>query len=192
MVSSSDDLYNRKISGKLKLKGSLKVNGLRPKRAAADDSKTTVKADTDANSVRLTGTGRIVSSGNTVQGFETKFVEEIGLGDVIIVKHPTSNAYEERTVQSILSNRTLCVDDAFSNDLITTSVYFIRKQPPQGEASNISEAPKTDNKKLTTVTVREKSGMWSYKTTTKVIKANMTAEDRLNERVKHSRDKFCW
>lgn len=69
MVSSSDDLYNRKISGKLKLKGSLKVNGLRPKRAAADDSKTTVKADTDANSVRLTGTGRIVSSGNTVQGY---------------------------------------------------------------------------------------------------------------------------
>lgn len=128
------------------------------------------------------------------------------MGDVIIVKHPTSNAYEERTVQSILSNRTLCVDDAFSNDLITTSVYFISgfiiysdchntpsgKQPPQGEASNISEAPKTDNKKLTTVTVREKSGMWSYKTTTKVIKANMTAEDRLNERVKHSRDKFCW
>ncbi|GFE54765.1 hypothetical protein BaOVIS_021690 [Babesia ovis] len=186
MVTSSNDLYDRNLGGRLKLKG-LKSKGLRPKRAAAEDN-----AQAKANTLKeVEGTGRIVSSGNTIQGFGTKFVDEVVVGDSIIVKHPLSNANEERTVESILSNRTICVDDAFSNDLITTTVYIIRKA---AEADGVTHdaIPGATAKKASTITVREKTGMWSYKTTTKVVKAQMSAEDRLNERVKHSRDKYCW
>jgi hypothetical protein len=34
--------------------------------------------------------GRVVASGVTVQGFETKFMEEVEFGDTILVHHPTS------------------------------------------------------------------------------------------------------
>ncbi|GIX64279.1 uncharacterized protein BcabD6B2_37140 [Babesia caballi] len=203
MVATSGDLYNRNFGGKLKLKG-LKGKGLRPKRSAVDSDDASGKRNTPNNTTEVVGSGRIVSSGNTIQGFETKFVGEVAVGDTLIVKHPRTNTNEERTVESILSNRTLSVGEAFSSDLITTSVYIISgfhqacttlsagKQEPQDDAAANEEAAKPERKKVSTITVREKSGMWSYKNTTKVVTAQMSAEDRLNERVKHSRDKYCW
>ncbi|ORM40813.1 uncharacterized protein BXIN_2260 [Babesia sp. Xinjiang] len=191
MVTSSNDLYNRNFGGKLKLKG-LKGKGLRQKRTSTEDTASHRK-DTGSAAVReVEGSGRIVSSGNTIQGFGTKFTEEVAIGDTITVKHPLSNANEERKVDIILSNRALCLNDAFSSDLITTSVYVIRKKEPEGDSAQDEGLPKVETKKTSTITLREKTGMWSYKTTTKVVKAEMSAEDRLNERVKHSRDKYCW
>ncbi|KAK1442865.1 hypothetical protein BgAZ_303830 [Babesia gibsoni] len=191
MVSGSDDLYNRKFTGKLKLKGISKSKIHKPK-AVVDNPKAAGATAGVSTVVESSGTGRIVSSGNTIQGFETRFVEEVSVGDTITVRNPISNEHEERTVQAILSNRTLCVDDAFSNDLITTTAYLIRKPAAQEDNKEKPDQREKEGKKLMTVTVREKSGMWSYKTTTKVVNAKMTAEDRLNERVKRSRDKYCW
>ncbi|EDO06415.1 hypothetical protein BBOV_II004600 [Babesia bovis T2Bo] len=191
MTSQSNDLYNRNVGGRLKLKG-LKSKGLRSKTNTTDSATSTEKSKVNIKYKTIEGTGRIVSSGNTIQGFATKFVDEVAVGDTIVVNHPMSKSNEERTVQAILSNRTLCLDDPFSNDLITTSVFTIRKpEDDPGTAANVS-ASKSPTKKTSLITVREKTGMWSYKTTTKVVDTQMSAEDRLNERVKHSRDKYCW
>lgn len=194
MGSGSEDLYNRKISGKLKLKGRPDIKVIKQKPSSVDsDERPNKDRNTAANSPsEVPGTGRIFSSGTTIQGFDTKFVEELAAGDTIIIRQPTSNEYEERTVQSVLSNRTIYVDDAFSRDLITTTTYTIRKKSAEADKPDEKEKQPEENKTLMTVTVREKSGMWSYKTTTKTVSARMTAEDRLNERVKHSRDKYCW
>ncbi|CDR95339.1 hypothetical protein, conserved [Babesia bigemina] len=202
-MESTGDLYNRNFGGKLKLKR-LKVKGIRPDKKIGSESKRDDSKEKPNDAKEITGTGRIVSSGNTIQGFETKFVEEVAVGDTIIVKHPISKDNEARTVQSIMSNRTLCIDDAYSTDLVTTSVYIISElyaaamiipagKQKAGEDQTLPNGPDSiPENKMSFVTVREKSGMWSYKTTTKVVKAQMTAEERLNERIKHSRDKHCW
>ncbi|SBS82843.1 conserved Plasmodium protein, unknown function [Plasmodium malariae] len=177
----------------------------------------------------LSGSGRIVTTKNTIQGFETKFVEEIEKGYKIILKNPTSLQTEERTVISILSNRTLLVDEEFSSDISTTCKYYISKSgraevgvgqgKGKGEEAredaredarkaHENEHSNTEDKKSTTylqyakvieqkpkhdvIKIRKKVGLWSYKMVDKKIKGNLTNEQKLDERVKSGRDKFCW
>lgn len=73
------------------------------------------------------GSGRIVSSGVTVHGFETKFREEVDFGDVIVLFHPKQLLDEERIVIAILSQRSLTLHEPFSSDIASTSAYRIRK-----------------------------------------------------------------
>lgn len=73
------------------------------------------------------GSGRIVTSGVTVQGFETKFREELAIGDVIVVFHPALLKVEERTVVAIISQRSLTIHERFSRDVVSTTSYKIRK-----------------------------------------------------------------
>lgn len=42
------------------------------------------------------------------------------------------------------------------------------------------------------VKMRQKAGIWSYKTITKEVTRPLTAEERLDERTKLGRDKYCW
>ncbi|KAF4740190.1 hypothetical protein FOZ63_012223, partial [Perkinsus olseni] len=48
-------------------------------------------------------TGRIVCTNSTIQGMNTKFMDEIEQGDTILVHHPQSLQIEERQVVSVLS-----------------------------------------------------------------------------------------
>uniref|UniRef100_A0A3B0MPA9 Uncharacterized protein n=1 Tax=Theileria annulata TaxID=5874 RepID=A0A3B0MPA9_THEAN len=188
---TSSDLYNRKVSGKIKLKGISKLSKKRKKESLeVDESKNENNETKKVN--EIIGTGRIVSSSNTVQGFETKFVEEASVNDRIIIEHPLTHATEERIITCILSNRTLSIDEPFSVDLITTIPYNIRKEEVKVDMDGVKNDSFRDKNKTTTISVREKSGMWSYKNVTKTIKGNLTQEERLNERVKLGRDKYCW
>ncbi|BAM40006.1 conserved hypothetical protein [Theileria orientalis strain Shintoku] len=189
---SNTNLYDRKISGKIKLKG---ISKLYKKKKKEDEKSQSLDSKKHSNVINeLTGSGRIVSSGTTVQGFETKFAEESSVNDKIVIEHPMTHATEERTIQSILSNRTINIDEPFSVDVITTIPYNIRKITEDSEANVLGEeyAKKLDKKESSTISIREKTGMWSYKNVTKTVKGRLTAEDKLNERVKQSRDKYCW
>lgn len=45
----------------------------------------------DAEEMRMTsGAGRITSSGTAVHGHETKFMDELHVGDAVIITHPTT------------------------------------------------------------------------------------------------------
>ncbi|EAN32577.1 hypothetical protein TpMuguga_02g00294 [Theileria parva strain Muguga] len=188
---TSSDLYNRKVSGKIKLKGISKLYKKKKKESSeVDDSKNENSENKKVN--EFIGTGRIVSSSNTVQGFETKFVEEASVNDRIIIEHPLTHGTEERVITCILSNRTLSIDEPFSVDLITTIPYNIRKEDVQTDKDGVKVETLRDKNKTTTISVREKSGMWSYRNVTKTVKGNLTQEDRLDERVKLGRDKYCW
>ncbi|EER14795.1 conserved hypothetical protein [Perkinsus marinus ATCC 50983] len=72
-------------------------------------------------------TGRIVCTNSTIQGMNTKFMEEIEQGDTILVHHPQSLQIEERQVVSVLSSRSLVVSDPFSQDFVTTTEFHVRK-----------------------------------------------------------------
>lgn len=73
--------------------------------------------------ILLNGTGRITSSGTTIQGHSTKFLEELSPGDAIIVFHPTTLHEETKIVRMVLSSMSIGISSAFSSDLISTTPF---------------------------------------------------------------------
>mmetsp|Transcript_63215 Transcript_63215/g.100359 ORF Transcript_63215/g.100359 Transcript_63215/m.100359 type:complete len:215 (+) Transcript_63215:50-694(+) len=157
------------------------------------------------------GSGRIVTNTTTIHGFETKFKDELEVGDTIMVHHPTSLEVELRMVVSVLSQRSSVLHQAFSKDLSSTCEFHIRK-----DSLKIKEKAKAEieednpellqdaasrelqrqldkrlKKQAKTVSVREKTGMWGYKVVTKKLEKASSAEDALDERCKQGRDKWC-
>ncbi|PHJ19226.1 hypothetical protein CSUI_006941 [Cystoisospora suis] len=170
----------------------------------------------------IEGEGRIVSSGCTIQGFETKFMDQCETGDVLMIKHPQTLQIEKKIICKILTNRSMTVMDGFSTDLVSTTTFAIRKKgkilrkkaktdlaATTGDKKLLSEGTEEEIDKLIQdevskrlqknlkkaakeVAVREKVGMWSYKMVTKKADHELTAGERLDERCKQGRDKFCW
>ncbi|KEP65506.1 UNVERIFIED_CONTAM: hypothetical protein HHA_246570 [Hammondia hammondi] len=165
------------------------------------------------------GEGRIVSSGSTIQGFETKFMDQCEAGDVLMIKHPLTHQVERRIISKIMTNRSMTVSDGFSTDLVSTTTFAIRKEgailrkKAEKAASRDRKRQKGDadgdfdkvvqdevsrqlqknlKKAAKIVTVREKTGMWGYKVVSRKADHELTAEERLDERCKQGRDKFCW
>lgn len=145
--------------------------------------------------------GRVVSTERTVQGFETSFVNDVKVGDSIGVNHPTSLEFEERTVTSILSQRTLTIDSPFSTDLISTAAYFIR--PDHSTLDIQDDMNEEDIKRIvmerkgqatggSVLQIRQKKGMWTYDVRTEKLDHEANAEELLDLRIKHQgRDKYC-
>lgn len=174
-------------------------------------------------------TGRIVTSGTTVQGFETRFQEEASVGDVIIIFHPSLLKEEEGIIVNILSQRSLSLHRKYSSDISSTITYSIRKDSiilkhkaylaaeaaaetadKKSLAAGVEGMEKEDSRSLTqdalslqlqkkiesakpTLTYRQKTGMWGYKTVTENVNREATGENLLDMRIKKTgRDKFCW
>ncbi|CRG93438.1 conserved Plasmodium protein, unknown function [Plasmodium gallinaceum] len=192
------------IGGKLKLK--VKKKKISKKKEILEEKKKNTSNENEHIKKKnindemniINGSGRIVTIKNTIQGFETRFINEVKVGYEIILKHPTSLQEEKRVVTSILSNKTLLINEEFSTDISTTCTYFIKKVESKQEkneddninlqyAKIIEQKPKND-----VIKIRKKVGLWSYKIVDKKIKGNLTNEQKLDERVKSGRDKFCW
>eukprot|EP00929_Paragymnodinium_shiwhaense_P108824 TRINITY_DN75167_c0_g1_i1.p1 TRINITY_DN75167_c0_g1~~TRINITY_DN75167_c0_g1_i1.p1 ORF type:complete len:247 (-),score=74.08 TRINITY_DN75167_c0_g1_i1:185-859(-) len=161
------------------------------------------------------GSGRIVSSGFTLHGFETKFKEEVEVGDSIMVHHPVSLQVEIRVVTGVLSQRSMTIHQAFSKDVVSTLEFHVRKDSltlkqqaknllsDKGETADedIQDAASKElqrqldkklKKQAKTVTIREKTGMWGYKTVTKKLDKAASREEMLDERCRQGRDKYCF
>jgi hypothetical protein len=65
----------------------------------------------------------MTSSGTTILGIDTLFMNELHHGDAIIVTHPTTYLDETKIVRMVLSNISISVSSAFSSDLITTAAF---------------------------------------------------------------------
>ncbi|SOV13751.1 conserved Plasmodium protein, unknown function [Plasmodium sp. gorilla clade G2] len=187
---------NKFVGGKLKLK--IKKKKIDKKKVSKEKEK---DIENEEKNNIVTGSGRIVTIKNTIQGFETNFIEELKVGYEIILEHPTSLQTEKRIVTSILSNKTVLVNEEFTSDISTTCKFYINKieknnktiQDNTNDNNNLEYAKVIENKnKHDVIKIRQKVGLWSYKTVDKKIKGNMTNEQKLDERVKSGRDKFCW
>eukprot|EP00921_Rhytidocystis_pertsovi_P009408 GHVQ01015139.1.p2 GENE.GHVQ01015139.1~~GHVQ01015139.1.p2 ORF type:complete len:331 (+),score=64.68 GHVQ01015139.1:6647-7639(+) len=250
---SSADLYKRSRPnlGPLKLKGSIDktkkhkrkhshksrhkdtVLSMTPPDSGESEQEDAEEGEGDSSAGKETipiveGTGRIVSTGTTLQGFETKFMDEVKSGDEIMLQHPTSLQVESRTVMGVFSNRSLTMSFPFSTDLVSTNSFHIKlesislqrkaeremrkqkekRKEAEGEGEE-DESEKTSQlmqdevsrqlqKKLCGakatkyVSVREKTGMWGYKTISKTVTGNVSAEKMLDIRCKQGRDKYCF
>merc|ERR1712080_237041 len=60
-------------------------------------------------------------------GFETKFKEELEVGDTILVHHANSLEVEMRVVTGVLSQRSCTIHQAFSKDVVSTTDFHVRK-----------------------------------------------------------------
>lgn len=164
----------------------------------------------------IPGSGRIVASKDVIHGLETKFKEEVCVGDAIFVQHPNTHQMESRLVTAILSQRSLNILDSFSSDFSSTTAYHIKKdsiimerlaklEKLQGE-EEISEEEwmrrrmakileKKMKKQKKVIKVQEKvygGGGVSYRSVEKKMDRTMSVEDALDERCKLGRDKHCW
>eukprot|EP00386_Alphamonas_edax_P007642 GDKI01025445.1.p1 GENE.GDKI01025445.1~~GDKI01025445.1.p1 ORF type:complete len:226 (+),score=94.06 GDKI01025445.1:67-744(+) len=163
------------------------------------------------------GQGRIVSSGTTVHGFETKFQEQLAAGDQIMVHHPTTLQVENRIVVGVLSQRSCTIHAPFSSDLVSTSGYHVKKdsivlkkkaekkamKKEEGEVNREEEEEKLLQDEISkrlqkqlkktksTLTYQTKTG-FSYKQVSETLDKEYSKEQLLDMRVKKSRDKFCW
>jgi hypothetical protein len=167
----------------------------------------------------IKGDGRIVSSGTTVQGMDTRFKEQIEIGDTLIVRHPQSLAVEERVVTSVMSQRSLTLHSPFSSDFVSTTEYSIRRdsvwlkssissstsgikkeERSHGPDEDEADIPATEalqeklRKRLeeeeNILTYREKVGM-GYRTVSMKVNNNLSKEDLLNLQIKKTHDRYC-
>uniref|UniRef100_A0A7S1QSP0 Uncharacterized protein n=1 Tax=Alexandrium catenella TaxID=2925 RepID=A0A7S1QSP0_ALECA len=172
-----------------------------------------VKAEEVESVPMVPGSGRVVTSNVTVHGFETKFKDELEVGDTLIIHHAVSLEVEMRVVTGILSQRSCTLHQAFSKDLVSTTEFHIRKDSlklqekakasiqDDGDPQSLQDATSLElqkqlekklKKKNKQCTVREKTGMWGYKAVTKSMGREVNTEELLDERCKQGRDKYCW
>lgn len=189
-------------------RGPLILKGTKP--IAPRKQKTTVPKLPDR--IEIQGEGRIVSFGNTVQGMETRFKEQIEIGDDILIRHPQTLAVEGRIVTEIHSNRSLGIHIPFSTDLVSTTEFSVRKAPvPQKsprEQQHVKEEKDTHGtiegqesieQKLherialekSTLTYKDKSGAWNHATVSHQLDQHYSQEELLDMRCKKVHDKYC-
>jgi len=163
----------------------------------------------------VVGSGRIVATGTTVHGLETKFKEEIAVGDSLLVQHPNTHQMEFQMVTGILTQRSLQILQTFSTDFSSTTAYHIQRdsivmerkakkeRKKEGDITEEEFMRKQMEKQLEkkmkeqqkVVKVQEKvrgGGGISYRTVEKKMDKPMGAGDALDERCKLGRDKYCW
>jgi hypothetical protein len=147
---------------------------------------------------------------------ETRFKEQVEIGDTIVVRHPQSLAVEERIVTSVMSQRSLTLHSPFSSDFVSTTEYSIRKDSAGLKSSVPSGVKKEEQidgeedistavsanaalqeqlrKRLEAeeniLTYREKVGM-SYRTVSVKVDNNLSKEDLLNLQIKKTHDRYC-
>jgi len=121
------------IGGRLKFKGE---NADLKKRKRVDREKEPAEKVEQLSAVEEpfevkieAGKGRITSSGVTVQGHETAFMDQLSVGDAIIITHPSTLADETKVVRMVLSNTSIGISSAFSRDLISTTEFRFVKAP---------------------------------------------------------------
>mmetsp|Transcript_37003 Transcript_37003/g.37655 ORF Transcript_37003/g.37655 Transcript_37003/m.37655 type:complete len:214 (-) Transcript_37003:86-727(-) len=154
------------------------------------------------------GIGRITSSGTTVHGHETKFMDQLSPGDAIIIMHPVSMKDETKIVKMVLSNMSIGISSAFSSDLITTTNFKFIQAPKDEEKEREKKEKEAKKSKLSEeeafgtyasnggerFTYREKKpgAYGGYKIIQESTGTSLSREQLLDKRSKKKADRFCY
>ncbi|KAE9137931.1 hypothetical protein PF001_g11046 [Phytophthora fragariae] len=77
----------------------------------------------------------------------SKFLQELRVGDAIVIQHPTSLLEETLIVGMVLSDVSASVSSAFSSDLVSSTPFYFIKAPPEEEKHQEEEKEKKKKKK---------------------------------------------
>ncbi|GMF29529.1 unnamed protein product [Phytophthora fragariaefolia] len=155
--------YSRTVGGKLQLKGGLSLKPAKKhkkkknKKEEKDEDKKEKKRDreqpqepaaTRLQLVKTRGSGRLLSSGTTLMGLPgCRFLQELSVGDAVVVQHPTSLREETRIVRMVLSDVSAGVSSAFSSDLVSSTPFQYIKAPPEDETREQQQQQENKKKK---------------------------------------------
>ena len=89
--------------------------------------------------------------GITVHGQGTSFMDELNIGDAIIITHPNTLTEETKIIRMILSNISMGISSPFSTDLISMLTFRYIKAPkehnPEAEKLAAQEEAMTKKRK---------------------------------------------
>jgi hypothetical protein len=97
----------------------------------------------DSTGASMRVTGRVLVSDITMQGLNTKFKEEIEIGDSVSLVNPQSHQVEVRKVTAVLSNRTLQINTPLSSDFVSTVELTVQKKKPW-DVADLKETSKEE------------------------------------------------
>lgn len=151
------------------------------------------------------GSGRIVSSGQTVTGTGTAFAKELRAGDALEIVDPVTAKQELRVVTMVVSDTAAGISAPFPHGLAEPTRFRVLRIRPVGQAagssngaagaSAASAAADTSfageySAASGTLTWREKVG-GSYRERSQGAAAGMSREAMLEFRAKKKHDKHC-
>jgi len=133
-------------------------------------------------------------------GKETGFKDFLENGDVILIMHPTTLAYETRTVKAVLSDVSLLIEEPFSTDLISYQSYQYIRNPHARKERKLEKVHKdkaaTKLKSLESRTFRYRvkkanSTVGTWEEVVERRKEEMSSSELLDLRSKYAHDRHC-
>ena len=149
------------------------------------------------------GEGMIISSGNVITGFGTKFFSCLNAGDAIVVE--IQNKQEMRVVTMRLSDTSAAISTAFSNDLKMPTCFNYIQKPRDFRAEEMATKKKEAASKQeverhafgtygagTELVYRERTEHGSYRIKKEGLPSqNLNRSELLEKRAKKTSDKYC-
>ncbi len=138
--------YKTIVGGKLTLKGGVSLSKKKDEKKKSSKKRKEREgedhgaAEEYVPTIQL-GEGRIISSGTTITGKDTRFMMELSSGDALIVQHPYTLEQETRIITMVLSDVSISISSPFSSDLIN-GVKFGTLSPPL----NLRQSPTISHK----------------------------------------------
>jgi len=135
------------------------------------------------------GSGTVLTSGTSVMGKETRFQEEVHVGDTITITNESTLVEETRRVTMVLGPTAMSLSAPFAADVVTHTRFTVTSMPrgPDGEASaGVRVKADSDARELVW---REKVG-FGYRMRREKIKKTST-QDLLDLRCKKKADRMC-
>lgn len=158
--------------------------------------------------VIVQGTGRLTSSSTTISGHFTNFMNELSVGDAIIITHPNTLQEETKIVRMVLSNISISISSAFSTDLITTTPFRYIKAPKDEEQEKNEEEKlalkktkleqeafgtySSNNGEVFVYREKKTGSFGGYKIVSEKLTESVTREKLLDMRTKKKSDRFVY
>merc|ERR1711934_187422 len=195
MASRDQAQYNKVLGGKLKMKGL----ALETKKKKRKRHREEAAAGEQESEEPQHGAGSILSNATSVMGKDSVFSECMQSGDCLLVMHPTTLAYETRTIKAVLSNVSLLLSEPFSSDLISYTDYqyiinpHARQEKIDDQNQKIKKEKKEKREAGRTFTYQTKAaGAWgTLKTVTEKLSHTATKSTLLDMRCKKVHDRHC-
>ena len=150
----------------------------------------------------LAGTGTITTGSTVVNGIDTKFEREVAAGDALIVCF--GKRQEMRVVTMRLSNVSLNISSAFSENVKTPSSFqIIRKPRDEAKQKRLAERDREWTKKqeeerasgtfgsTEELIYRERTEHGNYRIKRAKVEGGVSRESLLDMRSKKTSDKYC-
>ena len=181
------------------------------KRAAGSDDDSDEGGSGVAAPILMVGTGRLLSSETTISGVDgTKFMEELSVGDAVIVQDPNTFKHETRIVKMVLSNVSISISSSFPSNFISGQSFTYMKAPKQTAKKDEKESSRKRKHEAEeksafgtyagggtvgeTVTYRvKKAGAYGgYEIVTETATEGKSREELLDMRCSKKGDRICF